>query len=614
MGAVFQATDPSTGQTVAIKTLLQHLADDEAVRRRFQSEIDTLMNLRHPGIARMLAFGEQEGVPFFAMEFVEGRTLEELLRSGRRFSWRETAAVTTEILRSLKYAHDHGVVHRDLKPANLMFPPAPSGGGFHVKLTDFGIARLYGETGHTRSGSVVGTPEYMSPEQAGDLPVDHRADIYCLGLVMVAMMTGGPPFRGPLRDVLEYQRTRRPPRIATLVPDLPPPLDDLIDRMLDKTAANRPANAAVVAHALAEILATVPPPVPRQPATIHASSAQAPPDRGAPTVAVEPPDLGPAKAKAGSRAAGGPHDTTIAIDMAAPPPHARPTLMETGQEQPSSGRSSFTTVESVARSSRDREARAHRMRIVVGSLVAVVTVTGVGIATWSVVSNMLWPSAESQYDRILAVSGNPQDLRDPCSLIKAFLEQHPDDPRAASVREWGREEALERLAKLSRHRFPAYAPKSEDERLYLDAIRSIAADPAAAVQKLRDLVGDPTTPRPAAKVSASSDPCAAVKNPDPSMWRELARRELELVEPLVQLDEKTKREGKKLEMARANGMLQQAARYQREVDDPTTAAARRVVAITRRHHLLQEIVETYADKPLCAEVVAEARKLLAADR
>ena len=163
MGTVYEAVDPATGRTVAIKTLPFHLANNEGIRRRFQSEIDTLMTLHHPGIARMVGFGDQGGVPFFAMEFVQGQTLEQLLASGRRFTWHETAVIALEIVRVLKAAHDQGVVHRDLKPANLMFPPA-AGGGFHVKLTDFGIAKLFGETGHTRSGMVIGTPASSSAQ------------------------------------------------------------------------------------------------------------------------------------------------------------------------------------------------------------------------------------------------------------------------------------------------------------------------------------------------------------------------------------------------------------------------------------------------------------------
>ena len=595
MGAVYEATDPSTGQTVAIKTLQHHLADDETVRRRFQSEIDTLMNLRHPGIARMLGFGDQDGVPFFAMEFVGGRTLEELLRSGRRFSWRETAAVTVEILRALKSAHDHGVVHRDLKPGNLMFPPAPR--GFHVKLTDFGIAKLFGETGNTRSGIVVGTPEYMSPEQAADLPVDQRADLYCLGLVMVAMMTGGPPFRGPLREVLECQRSRRPPRIATLVPDVPPALDELIDRLLDKQAAKRPANAAVVTHALVEILGNNAP----------AAARKTTPDQTAPTVAMQAAAEGPRPAREGGRPPG-PHDTTVAIDLTAPAGDPA-TLSGARPGQSEAGSSTFTTVEDLARSTRAREARAHRLQIIGGSLVALATMAGVTFVAWGFLKPIIWPSADARYELIKAVYGEPDDLRDPCPLIKEFLEEHPADERVEGVRSIGREIALERLRKRSRRRLPGYAPKSDAERLYLEAIRAAAENPAAAAEKFRKLIE--STAAAGAAGPTTDDPCAAVERPDDSMWCELARRQFELVEPLVMLQDAEQRAEKEMEAARAAAMLRQAAGYQREAET-TTDAARRVIAITLRHQLLEELVDVYADKPHAAKAVAEARRLLAA--
>ncbi|MFM9010829.1 MAG: serine/threonine-protein kinase, partial [Planctomycetota bacterium] len=246
MGAVYEAVDPATGRSVAVKTLPLHLANDKGIRQRFQAEIATLKNLRHPGIAQMIGDGMQDGLPFFVMEFVPGRTLEELLKSGRRFTWRDAVMIVQEILPPLKSAHDQGVVHRDLKPANLMFPPAP-GGGFHVKLTDFGIAKLFGETGHTRAGIVIGTPEYMAPEQATGLLVDHRADLYSLGLVMFAMLAGKPPFQGSVADVVEAQKSLRPPRIATLVPDVPPALDDLIDALLAKPPESRP-HSRLVCH------------------------------------------------------------------------------------------------------------------------------------------------------------------------------------------------------------------------------------------------------------------------------------------------------------------------------------------------------------------------------
>jgi hypothetical protein len=398
---------------------------------------------------------------------------------------------------------------------------------------------------------------------------------------------------------LESQRSRRPPRIATLVPDVPPALDDLVERMLDKQAGNRPANAAVVTHALVDILRANTPPSPRK----------ATPDQTAPTVAMQgAADLPRQAAAGGSDRPLGPHDTTVAIDLTAAAGEP-PTLSGSRAGQPAAGSSTFTTVEDVARSTRAREARAHRLRIIGGSLAALATMAGVAAVAWQFLKPVIWPSADARYERIVAVSGNPADLRDPCPLIQEFLKEHPTDERVDGVRSMGREIALERLRKRSRRRLPGYTPKSEAERLYLEATRVTATNPTTAVEKLRKLIEGAAAAGGGGP--AADDPCAAVERPDDSMWCELARRQLELVEPLVMLQDASQRAEKETEAARAAAMLKRAAAYQREAD-ATTDAARRVAAITLRHQLLEELVEAYADKPHAADAVVEARRLLAA--
>ena len=605
MGTVYEAIDPATGGTVAVKTLPLHLANDEGVRRRFQSEIATLMTLRHPGIARMIGFGDQEGVPFFAMEFVQGQTLEQLLRAGRRFTWHETAMVALEIVRVLKSAHDQGVVHRDLKPANLMFPPA-AGGGFHVKLTDFGIAKLFGETGHTRSGMVIGTPEYMSPEQATGLTVDHRADLYSLGLVMFAMLAGKPPFQGSVAEVVDCQRSRQPPRISAVVPDVPKSLDDLIDRLLDKSATGRPANATIVGRMLTEIAAAPRPNVsqpPRVPSQTLADTDRTSglPDRLAPTVAVhQSPDR---------------HAETVATDAGGREQPVRGTT-EAGWSPEAS--STFTTVEAAARAARERQATAAGLRSALMMLASFAAITAISTAGWWLfLRPWPWPdpgAEQRRYEQIVTMLGDPDDLGDPCREVKAFLDQYPTGRFAGDVRELGREVALDRLHRLSRHRFPTYSPKSPEERVYLEAIRLSESDPRAAVGKLRGMLADHADDASRGNIGADkNDPCAAVESPDPATWRELARRQLEIVAQIVSLEDATKRKEALTDRDRASAILAQAAAYQRDVET-TTDAPRRVVALTRRHQMLEELVETYADKPHCAEQVDEARRLLAADR
>ena len=191
MGSVYAAVDTQTGQRVAIKALTPHLAMAEGFRERFEAEIESLKTLRHEGIVRLYGYGEQDGVLFYSMELVEGISLEDELKAGRRFNWREVTSIAIQLSLALKHAHDHGIVHRDIKPANILLS-----GDEHVKLADFGIARLFGTTQLTTAGGVLGTADYMSPEQAEGRPVTARCDQYSLGGVMYALLAGRPPFLG----------------------------------------------------------------------------------------------------------------------------------------------------------------------------------------------------------------------------------------------------------------------------------------------------------------------------------------------------------------------------------------------------------------------------------
>ena len=147
MGTVYRGLNKDTNEAAAIKVLSSVLATDEAFRARFEAEIETLKTLKHPNIVQLYGYGEQNGHIFFAMELVDGTSLEEEIQNGRRFHWRETIRIGIEICRALKHAHDCGVIHRDLKPANLLV-----GRDNHVKLTDFGIAKLFGHTQMTAMG------------------------------------------------------------------------------------------------------------------------------------------------------------------------------------------------------------------------------------------------------------------------------------------------------------------------------------------------------------------------------------------------------------------------------------------------------------------------------
>ena len=161
MGTVYSGVHTETGQNVAVKVLSVLLGENERFRERFQIEIETLEKLDHKNIVRLIGFGEHDDHLFYSMELVEGRNLQQELRTGRRFQWREAARIGMQICDALKHAHDHGVIHRDLKPSNLLYTSDE-----HIKLTDFGIAKLFGASHMTADGSALGTADYMSPEQA----------------------------------------------------------------------------------------------------------------------------------------------------------------------------------------------------------------------------------------------------------------------------------------------------------------------------------------------------------------------------------------------------------------------------------------------------------------
>ena len=246
MGSVYAATDTQTGQRVAIKALTPHLAAAEGFRERFEAEIESLKTLKHDGIVRLFGYGEEDGVLFYSMELVEGISLEDELKAGRRFNWREVSNIAIQLSLALKHAHDHGIVHRDIKPANILLY-----GDERVKLADFGIARLFGTTSLTTAGGVLGTADYMSPEQAEGRPVTARCDQYSLGGVMYALLAGRPPFRAKnLPQMLQLQRFANPEPVRRYAPDTPEQLEQVIMQLLAKDPANRFPNTQVLARHL----------------------------------------------------------------------------------------------------------------------------------------------------------------------------------------------------------------------------------------------------------------------------------------------------------------------------------------------------------------------------
>jgi serine/threonine-protein kinase len=587
MGAVYEAVDPATGAAVAIKTMAAHLGDDAALRRRFLAEIDALKALRHSGIVRLLAFGEEQGAPYFAMELVRGKSLEELLRSGRRFTWRQAVATGLEVSRALKAAHDHGVVHRDLKPANLLFPAEPAD-GITVKLADFGIARLFGDSSHTQAGSIVGTAEYMAPEQATGGPVDRRADLYALGLVMFAMVTGRPPFHGgqPL-DIIDRQRHEVPPRLAALVPGVPAEFDELVARLLAKSPAERPASGLVLGRLLDAIVALHPPAadepepsgpaVPTSPVDLLADTQSMP--------GVRPSGSGPDVVAGGTTR--GDFDPAAAtfepLTAAATVPMS---IGEAGGERP---RSRFITVEELDRATREADARRGRREAAVRSLAATI---GLGLLVAGAAVLLRPLSADELHARIMAIAADDAaDLRDARPLIDTFLDRHAADPRADAIRDLDRTLDLDALERRSRRRPRASRPVSPLERDYRAAIARESEGPSACAAALAGVL---------AVHAESPDPA----DPDHALWLALVRRQLDRLAPLVAAEQAD-------DAARTAAALAEAAELATEAT--AADAARRADLLTRRRAILEGLVKVYAERPHAAGAVAEARRLLAAE-
>lgn len=251
MGNVYLGRHSETGQIAAIKELPASLAREVGFVLRFNREIEAMKKLDNPHIVKLFEAGaESEDAYFYAMEYVEGETLTARLRRDRRIPWRETIQLGIQLCAGLKHAHDSGVVHRDLKPSNLLIATDGT-----LKLTDFGVAQVFAADRLTMTGAVLGTAEYMPPEQVEGRRTDRRSDLYSLGAVLYTMLVGQPPFCGGTAvEIMQKQRYGRfdPPR--NYVPEIPNWLDDIVCQLLEKDPEKRLPDAFVVSKRLNEVL------------------------------------------------------------------------------------------------------------------------------------------------------------------------------------------------------------------------------------------------------------------------------------------------------------------------------------------------------------------------
>jgi serine/threonine-protein kinase len=246
MGVVYKALDPTIGRTVALKTMrldVHGLETDEVIRR-FKNEARAAGVLNHPNIVTIYDAGEDDGMFYIAMEFIQGTSLQQLLAENRALSPEETIQISRQVCKGLDYAHANGIIHRDIKPANIMISPDGT-----VKIMDFGIAKA--GSGMTSTGKVLGTPNYMSPEQVRGKNLDGRSDLFSFGVVLYEMVTGEKPFAGENITTVIYKIVHEdpiPPRNLDVT--IHPGLSTVVTKALAKSADDRYQTGAALIHDL----------------------------------------------------------------------------------------------------------------------------------------------------------------------------------------------------------------------------------------------------------------------------------------------------------------------------------------------------------------------------
>ena len=242
MGKVFRVEGSRAGEEIALKLIKPEIAADQKTLERFRKELTTARKIRHKNICGMYDLNEDQGTHFITMEYVPGEDLGSFLMRSGRLAVSKVVSIAIQLCEGLSEAHRLGVIHRDLKPRNIMIDDQGN-----AKIMDFGIARSVGGEGITGSGVMIGTPQYMSPEQAEGGKVDERSDIYALGITLFEMAAGEPPFAAETPLALAMKHTSEiPPDPRTLNPQIPEPLALLILRCLNKDPAQRPASAVAL--------------------------------------------------------------------------------------------------------------------------------------------------------------------------------------------------------------------------------------------------------------------------------------------------------------------------------------------------------------------------------
>lgn len=289
MADVWQAQDRALNRRVAVKVLHPQYSNDDSFVRRFRREAQAAANLSHPNIVSIFDWGQEGATYFIVMELIEGRSLRDILRSEGPLLPRRATEIAAEVAAALAVAHQAGLVHRDVKPGNILITRDGT-----VKVTDFGIARAWDDSQElTRTGAVIGTATYFSPEQAQGVGADARSDLYSLGIVLYEMLVGAPPFKGDSPVAVAYQHVSSMPMAPTSInPDVPPGLEAITLRSLEKQPERRYQSAA---DQRADLLSSLRGDAPVAPATTSPVPPEAP-TRVLTGVVAAPPTAAPNQA------------------------------------------------------------------------------------------------------------------------------------------------------------------------------------------------------------------------------------------------------------------------------------------------------------------------------
>jgi tRNA A-37 threonylcarbamoyl transferase component Bud32 len=252
MGKVYRAHDPLVGRDVAVKLMAEAQLVDEELRQRFYREARSAGKLKHPNIITIYDLGVENGVPYIVMEYLEGTDLKQLLKENKELPLYDRLRIAVQVANGLSYAHHHGIVHRDIKPGNIRVLD-----GGQVKIMDFGIARE-STSDMTKTGSTIGTWHYMSPEQIVGKKVDHRSDIWALGVILFEMLAGRRPFEADSLTTLVYKIAHDPPpSFDAMGVEVPEPLAHIVQRALAKEPGDRYADAAELGRDLESYLSAL---------------------------------------------------------------------------------------------------------------------------------------------------------------------------------------------------------------------------------------------------------------------------------------------------------------------------------------------------------------------